>query len=181
MRSTPQEIRYERRCRVWSLRDEGWTHARIAQELSLHRSTIGRILRGQRPFPLPDSSASERNCIKRHQARQLAHIVEEAFDAWERSKHSQVIRKVSKKSNSAKGEPVVEVKMETTRKEQSGSAGYLSQARYAMTELRKLWEEGNENPTDSTGQVDPRVAEAAIQAALAVEQKLLKKKRGKRT
>lgn len=172
--STQSQENLDDRRKVWSLRDLGWTQVRIAHELGLHPSTISRTLRRPRPAqPVKPPSALGDSIMQ--QARQLAHIVDEALDAWERSKHSQIIRKVSKKSNSGKGEPVVEVKEETTEKEQAGTAGYLSQARYAMTELRRLWEESGEQEGESTALIDPRIAEAAIQAALAVEQKLIKK------
>lgn len=107
----PEEVAEHER-RAWALRQRGWTQERIAEELKLTQRGVGVILARLSKRYL----ASLGNDVNRHRAQQttrLEHILDEAMQAWERSRDAE------------------------------GSDGavpaFLDQARGALADLRKLW------------------------------------------
>ncbi len=78
---------------------------------------------------------SRRGAVRMRQVNQLDYIADEAMQAWERSKGDATVVKVTEEGV---GDTKVETKVETTTKEQVGDSSYLSEARAALAEIRKV-------------------------------------------
>jgi hypothetical protein len=78
-----QVLEHERR--TWHLRCRGWAQTRIADSLGLSQPAVSKILRRIELRELKRLAGSVER-IKATQNGQLEHILEEALDAWHRSK-----------------------------------------------------------------------------------------------
>ncbi len=126
-----KEQQLDRDKKMWSLRQQGWTHEMIADELRLERSSItkalGRMSRDA-SRELTDTLIEE----KYAQLAQLRHTVAEAMLAWERSK--QANKTVTRKAPGGDSAATTMVRMEDT----DGDPRYLQVANQARADLRKL-------------------------------------------
>jgi hypothetical protein len=136
-----REVTIARETRAWDLRQQGWTHERIAADLGVDRSTVTRIL-GRLSARYMAALAKDVDQVKGGQIAQLEYIADEAMQAWERSKAPGVTRTrktVTLKNKTDEGlvsVPAVEL---TRRVEyQVGEATYLSTAMDALGAIRKI-------------------------------------------
>jgi predicted transcriptional regulator len=152
----PKEILAEREVQVWTLRQKGYTHQRIADEIGLERSTVTKMVHRitGRVVNKLDEVVKEQIVI---QVEQLSFIVDEMFQAWQRSKEAQ--KSVSKKTiagggrfNKAKGE---ELTVET--EDQDGNERYSAEARAAMADIRKILGIDAATKIEQSGNVGLRV------------------------
>jgi predicted transcriptional regulator len=127
-------IHLERAIRAWDLRQRGWSQRRIAGELSISQGTVSRLLDAIERRELARlSKRVERQKVE--QTYQLDHIIDEALDAWERSKKPRV--KTGKRSGGGKlgtGESTVS---EVIQRE--GEPAFLDRALGALDRKRSLW------------------------------------------
>lgn len=132
----PKEILREREQQSWALRQRGFTHQRIADQLGLDRSTITKML-GRLSARVNAKLGQEITEHKMAQLEQLSFIIDECMQAWERSKESQ--KSVSKKTTDAgklTGRKAEEILMQT--EDQDGNIRYITEARAAMADIRKI-------------------------------------------
>jgi DNA-binding CsgD family transcriptional regulator len=126
--------------RIWTLLSEGKTPSAIARTVGIARQSVHRIIRRvEAKYNQAIASTVER--LKARQARTLWAVVDEAVEAWERSK--QPMRRVRKESgrpgpgNSRRG-----ARTDLTRTDVQSRVGdprYLTEAREALADLRKLY------------------------------------------
>lgn len=118
-----------REVEAWDLSSQGWTHKRIAEKLQVDRSTVTKIL--QRVSTKAAQNMLDEAIIeKMRQVELLRFVIDESLQAWERSKEA---AKVATKKTSDKGEEITQ-----QAKEQDGDPRYLSEARAAMADIRKI-------------------------------------------
>lgn len=131
----PEQAREHER-RAWELRCRGWTQPRIARELGLDDSAVCRILKRVSARVLAELKDSVER-VKAEQTETLQHVIDEALQAWERSKGT---RKTVTRQTVSGGEND-EDRQRTTQhaSERTGDVAYLSEARAAMADLRKVW------------------------------------------
>lgn len=140
MPRVPRSIVAERKKRAWELAQQGWSETRIALELGVDQSTISRYLTSLAKRTLTQLE-DEVIRAKATQLRQLEHIIDEAFQAWQASKTpEQTISKrivpgdIDEEGNRGESQEVV-----TTRvRGQSGDSRHLKTALDAMADARKL-------------------------------------------
>ncbi len=128
-----KEVVRERERRAWELRQQGWTHARIAVELGLDPSTITKMLARIRKRYLAEiQDQVEAETIE--QVAQLRFIVDEAMQAWLASKEAS--KSVAQKKKPGQGAGGDEI---TTRvQDQDGDPRYLGTAMSALGDIRKI-------------------------------------------
>jgi DNA-binding CsgD family transcriptional regulator len=135
--------------RIWTLLSEGKTPSAIARDVGIARQSVHRIIRRvEAKYHEAIWATVER--LKARQARALEAVLDEALDAWERSK--QLARRVRKES----GQPGSLRSAESRRGRRNGSGGrmdltrtdvqsrvgdprFLTEAREALADLRKLY------------------------------------------
>jgi DNA-binding CsgD family transcriptional regulator len=89
--------------RIWKLLSEGKTPSAIARDVGIARQSVHRIIRRvEAKYNQAIGATVER--LKARQARTLWAVVDEAVDAWERSKQpARRVRKESGQSGSSRG------------------------------------------------------------------------------
>lgn len=140
----PKEVLLERERRAWDLRQQGLTHERIAAELNLDRSTITKML-GRLSVRASKNMMEMVIEEKIGQIARLNHIVDEAMQAWERSKETAKTVRRQQADAAAQEEGDVEgsarkkkVTTTTLVQDQDGDPRYLDVAIKAMNEIRKI-------------------------------------------
>lgn len=141
-----KEVTRERERRAWELRQACWTQERIAGDLGVDRSTISKMLARIDRRLLKQVEAAV-FAMKVAEDARLEFIIDEAMQAWQRSKSPAVAKRVTKTKAGEKdpGETEGEGKhggrsQETvSQAAQCGDARYLVEARAAMADRRKLW------------------------------------------
>jgi hypothetical protein len=134
--------------RIWTLLSEGKTPSAIARDVGVARQSVHRIIRRvEAKYNQAIGATVER--LKARQARTLWAVVDEAVDAWERSK--QPSRRVRKESgsrgpgglrNGESGGGRGSSRTDLTRTEVESRVGdprFLAEAREALADLRKLY------------------------------------------
>jgi transcriptional regulator with XRE-family HTH domain len=158
-----REQRRERERAIWTLRQKGLTHQEIADQVSVERSSVSKILKRLNNRFL-DKLDDEIQGAKIEQWQQLDYIVSESLSAWERSKEAQRNIKRTQEALEHPGtggtqdpeKPLVQSVSTTTAViDQDGNPNYLKAAREALADMRKLL--GIDAPTkiaatDPTGQ-----------------------------
>lgn len=125
-----RELAREREDRAWELRQKGWTQAAIGRELGISQVGAGKALRRAERRVLRQLTDRIEG-IKAVQHAQLEHVIMEAMSAWERSKLDTKTTKVTKDGDGGK--------VEKTLKTTPGNPQFLSEARGAMADIRKVW------------------------------------------
>ena len=128
---------------AWELRQKGWVHQRIADELGYERSSVTKALKRvlKRVVKQLDDDVRDETMS---QIGQLRFIVDEGFQAWEESKAAskQVRQKRIQTAPGATptGNPIALAPDEITTQvsDNVGDTKYLTEARNAMADLRKL-------------------------------------------
>jgi predicted transcriptional regulator len=124
--------------RAWDLRCSGMTQARVAQTLGVSQATVSRWLARVERRELRRMSRRVRRA-KALQSETLEHVVDEALQAWERSK---LPRKRARRSSTSgvldgTGNPAA---VDATDVEQrDGDPAYLDAAMAALREHAVLW------------------------------------------
>ena len=139
--------------RIWTLLSEGKSPSAIAREVGIARQSVHRIIRRvEAKYNQAIGATVER--LKARQARALWAVVDEAVDAWERSK--QPLRRVRKESGNRgpgnsrsgrrsgkrTGDSSSGARTDLTRTEVESRVGdprFLAQAREALADIRKLY------------------------------------------
>lgn len=141
-RKSKEETR-DQESRAWQLRCQGWTTYRIAAEIGITQSAVWKMLRRveQRVLAgLKDSVVR----MKATQTAQLENLLDEALQAWEKSKEP--AQSVTKRTVTGQGDnPTVEETVTQQMKGQCGNPTFLAEARDVLADLRKVW--GIDAPT----------------------------------
>lgn len=124
-RKVTNEQAREHERRAWELRTRGWSQTRIGAELSLDQSTISKALQRVSARVLAELRPQV-EAMKAEQTAQLEHLLDEAVQAWERSRRPKV--------TTADGDDVKTVTLET-----AGEPRFLAEARALLTSIRDLW------------------------------------------
>jgi transposase len=127
----PEQIK-----RALELRRKCWTHERIAAEFNVSRETISRVLSRVNKRALKRLVARIAS-VKAEQIGQLEYLIEEAAEAWHRSKLDEVTTKTTT-STGEDSETTPYEKTAVTEKGQAGDAQFLREARGAMSDIRKI-------------------------------------------
>jgi predicted transcriptional regulator len=152
----------ERQRQAFDLRCKGWTDSRIAQHLGVSRQAVSKMLRRVDERALQKLGDKARRMMLQLTA-QLEHLLDEAIQAWERSKENSksmtkrsfVPREGEKptaageagaadKEGEAKAQPPagVEIPLDQVTMHQESSCGdtiYLDKAMEAIAQLRRVW------------------------------------------
>lgn len=131
----------ERERQVWAYRAEGMTHERIAELIGAERSTITKML-----ARLADRSLGELtediSEEKMAQVSILRHIVDEAMQAWERSKNPEktVTKRAPVTEEGGRRRPAGRSDSYLLSRviDSDGDPRYLDQAMKALGEIRKI-------------------------------------------
>jgi DNA-binding CsgD family transcriptional regulator len=131
--------------RIWKLLSEGKTPSAIARDVGIARQSVHRIIR-RVEARYHEQIASSVGALKARQARALEAVLDEALDAWERSKGP--ARRVRKETGQPSGvrsrglHAVSGGRTDLTRTEVQSRVGdprFLTEAREALADLRKLY------------------------------------------
>jgi len=160
-----------RELRVLELATLGWSQHQIAADLGVTQAAVSRILaRVERRLLRELAETVERQKVR--QTVRLEHLFAEAVRAWDASKADATRRRQRKTQTSAggAGASIAEIVVENSH----GDPRYLTEARQALADTRKLWGldapqkvdlRGSRNPYDAMTEADLR-AELARQAQL---------------
>jgi hypothetical protein len=126
----PPEVVREREVKAWALRQRGWTEARIAAEIGVSQMGVSKILaRLERRAYAQLSKRIARS--KARQTLQLEHLLDEAVQAWERSKQPSSTVKKTRGAGCSRTEKTI--------KENVGDPAFLAQARAILAQLGAIW------------------------------------------
>lgn len=137
-----------REARAWAMRSRGWSQIRIATELGIGQPSVSKLLGRVEARELKRMSKSVER-VKVTQHSQLEHVIEEALDAWHRSKTPR--KRAARKTvggmppmpHGDDDDPAhisVPDTVETSEIiERDGDTGYLYAAMTAMGNIRSLW------------------------------------------
>lgn len=125
-----------RESKAWAMRARGWSQIRIAAELGMSQPGVSRLLRRIERRALKRMSRSVQS-IKAVQHAQFEHVIQEALEAWDRSKTP---RKRAARKTAGDGQGGGDDTVETTEVvERDGDCSYLYAAMNAMGGQRSLW------------------------------------------
>jgi DNA-binding CsgD family transcriptional regulator len=146
--------------RIWTRLSEGKTPSAIAREVGIARQSVHRIIRRvEAKYNQAIGATVER--LRARQARTLWAVVDEAVDAWERSK--QLSRRVRKETRQPGGprrgggrsSGVLTDLTRTDVQSRVGDPRFLAEAREALADLRKLYGLDAPKPGESTHDQTP--------------------------
>ncbi len=134
-------VRRGREIAAWELRQQGWSSGRIASELGVARSTVWKMLaRVDRRALAQFEDQVMRQKVE--QTEQLQQIVDEALQAWERSKQDvEMGTTTTGRAHVSRGGNVVDLPdlAVTQRRPQNGNPAFLAQALRALSGMREIW------------------------------------------
>lgn len=116
--------------KAWELRQQLWTHERIARYLGVDRSTVTKALQRTSRRIIRELEGKQSEVVAQ-QVEQLTHIADEAMQAWNSSKQPE------KDSKRIKGSPRGDAE-ENRLKSQNADPRYLVVAMSALENIRKL-------------------------------------------
>lgn len=120
----------ERERRVWELRQQWWTHERIAEEVGIDRSTVTKML-GRISKRYSEMLLTEVDRLRVEQVVRLEYMADQAMQAWASSKQP------AKDARRRKRTGVDEVE-ENRVQTQNADPRFLGEARAALGDIRKL-------------------------------------------
>lgn len=136
-RNTNKEITQHREMRAFELRQQLWTHERIAKELGVERSAVTKMLkRISRRYS--DKLEEEVKRIRAEHTLHLEHMADEAMQAWVSSK--QPAKDARRRKTARRGE-----EEENRVQTQNADPRFLAEARAALADIRDIW--GADAPT----------------------------------
>jgi hypothetical protein len=158
-----RDTRIEFEERVWTLRQKGYTHRRIAAELAVNHGTVGRAIRrvAVRALARLDSIVAAQMLAT---IERLDFIVEEALLAWERSKKPK--KRSSKRTAEGKGKAGEKAEASQTTheaQERDGDPAFLAVAMEAMDRMRRLLDM-DRKPAADTGPTGSDLRSALAEA-----------------
>jgi DNA-binding CsgD family transcriptional regulator len=128
--------------RIWQLLSEGKTPSAIARDVGIARQSVHRIIR-RVEARYHDAIASSVGRLKARQARALEAVLDEALDAWERSKQpARRVRKETGRSGTSHSDSGNGARTDLNRTDVQSRVGdprFLAEAREALADLRKLY------------------------------------------
>lgn len=119
--------------RALELQSRLWTHARIAADLGVHRTTVSRSLSRHNRRTL-ERMERRTAAAKGRQVDQLERMADEAFAGWERSQRDVEALKIT--SETVAG--VRTERTETSIRGQAGDPSFLREAREILADVRKI-------------------------------------------
>lgn len=131
----PRALILEREKRVWHLRTHGYTYEAIGKEIGITFSGVANILNRMHNRYLAHNMADVEKC-RQEQICSLGNVSKEAFDAWERSKKTKVIKK--KRALGKDGKYSGGIQSSEEIYEQEGDPRYLQVFLKAQEDLRKI-------------------------------------------
>ncbi len=145
-RNTNKEITQHREMRAFELRQQLWTHERIAKDLGVERSAVTKMLKRINKR-YSDRLAEEVKRIRAEHTLHLEHMADEAMQAWIASK--QPAKDARRRKTVRRGE-----EEENRVQTQNADPRFLAEARAALADIRDIW--GVDTPskfslTDPTG------------------------------
>ena len=144
--------------RAWACRQRGWTQERIAADLGVNQATVSRWLRTIERRALAELTAIVR-AEKVRQYGTLNHIVDEALEAWERSKKPLRRGRESIGSKSSGGSRTTDVT------ERDGDPLFLDAALAALRDLRALFGLDNNPAVGESGSMTVAAIAVRLKAA----------------
>jgi DNA-binding CsgD family transcriptional regulator len=132
--------------RIWTLLSEGKSPSAIARDVGIARQSVHRIIRRvEAKYNKLIAASVER--LKARQARTLWAVVNEATEAWERSKQParRVRKETGRPGSSRNGDPRTGEngpRTDLTRTDVQSRVGdprFLAEVREALADLRKLY------------------------------------------
>ena len=134
-----REVSLEREKQSWALRQRGFTHRRIADELNVDHSTVTRILQRVSKRAIAHLTEVVQEQIVA-QLAQLEYITDETFQAWHRSKEPEksVAKRTMPGARNKFGQQASNEEITIQTQDQDGNVRYLTEARAALTDIRKL-------------------------------------------
>ena len=130
------------------------TFDEIGKEFNLHKSNVSRISKKIDKWLTPQWMDDIRSIKSRH-TENLFHIFQQAMRSWEDSKCDEVTVKTEEITVGDEGLPG-EKTTTTTKQNKVGNPAFLSQARAALQDIRKIW--GADEPIEHRHSGDIRVA-----------------------
>jgi predicted transcriptional regulator len=134
----PKEIVQQRERLAWALRQEGWTQDRIAVELGIGQPAVSKALK-RLSIRYHKDMAADVARVKGEQIAQLDRVVDEAMQAWERSKQSaKSLSKITKPGSGPRGQRGQQEETTLRVDDQVGDPRHLQTAMKAMEDIRKI-------------------------------------------
>ena len=161
----PKEIARQREADAWALRQKGWTQAAIGKQLGISQTGVLRALRRAEARCLKQM-ADRIAGVKATQHAQLEHVIMEAMLGWERSKLDAKTVKVVEDGEASR--------VERTTRTGPGNPQFLSEARGAMADVRKLWGIAEEGP-DAEDDTVPILKDREPDSGLSPEVEAMRK------
>lgn len=131
----------DRKMEAWRLRVQGWTQARIADELKMTQQAVSQLLK-KTETELAAEFLGEAAEIKARQTAQLEAVYEEAMDQWRRScedaERNQVVSGRVKATDMGLTIDLPDLVTKTTEG-QSGNPALLEKAMKALADIRAIW------------------------------------------
>jgi DNA-binding MarR family transcriptional regulator len=146
-RNTNKEITQHHEMRAFELRQQLWTHERIAKELGVERSTVTKMLKRINKR-YSDKLEDEVKRIRAEHTLHLEHMADEAMQAWLASK--QPAKDARRRKTVRRGE-----EEENRVQTQNADPRFLAEARAALADIRDIWGADAPSklaPTDPTGE-----------------------------
>lgn len=131
----PKEVTRERERRAWELRQQLWTHERIALELGVDHSTITKMLARIRQRMLVQLNVEVGSRVA-EQVGQLDQIADQSYQAWIKSKEPE--KEVQKKVSKGKGLRSGSEETSSRVSERGGDVRYLEMTVRALQDIRKI-------------------------------------------
>ena len=142
---TPREITLEREKFIWDRRVKyGWSHLEIAEEWTrqnprfrITRQGVTKAMARLRKRFL-EEAAADRQIVKTEQLATLQALLQEAMNAWHRSKETSETHITEKSEAGSDGGKHSRMKAQVKKEEQVGDPRYLAEARNLLADIRKL-------------------------------------------
>lgn len=142
------------------------SHRDIAEKVGVTRQAVSHAIKEISKWLVPKFMDGIREIRSQH-TEHLMHIFHEAMRAWSKSKEVEVVE-MDRVSNDDNVHQI-------TKKQPTGNAGYLTEARAALAEIRKIW--GADAPQQievAEGRVAGLSREQAVKNRIEYLQELVK-------
>lgn len=134
------------------------TQKQVGEQFDRSQNYVGTIYRRINAWLWPIEMDRIRE-IKASHAQRLMHVYREAMEAWERSKMNETTVVTTTSKDVSTGETT-----RTASKGQVGNPAFLSEARTALLDIRKIW--GADAPLEIRHTGEVRVAGRSREAAI---------------
>lgn len=141
MAAPSKEVSRERERVAWSLRQQGWTQQRIADQLGVSQPAVLMML-GRVESRLAVEFREQAEQIKARQTAILETVADEVLQQWRRSCEDGVtVARVEGRTHTTKDGDIMQLpdQVTTTIEGQSGNPGLIAQARGTFADIRGIW------------------------------------------